>query len=135
MRSPDLRRELQDVAIERNRNFIKCYGQRDPAGIVSNVADRALALPPNGELIDGKSALEDYWRQSFDAGLHEFRLETVTIEGNDELAYHVGKFWVDHVAPDGTARTRPGTFVEVLRREPDGSWKLYVDAWNFDSET
>jgi|WetSurMetagenome_2_1015567.scaffolds.fasta_scaffold266521_2 uncharacterized protein (TIGR02246 family) len=50
-----------------------------------------------------------------------------------EVALARGKWKLTSSRPDGTAETVVGTSIEVLKRQPDGSWRYIIDhPWGAD---
>ncbi|WP_417688345.1 YybH family protein [Roseibium sp.] len=49
----------------------------------------------------------------------------VIVEG--DLAVHIAPWSMTGTAPDGTALAQNGLSVAVLRKQPDGSWKMVID--------
>lgn len=60
----------------------------------------------------------------------EFSLTEETIDGNADVAYVRGSYSITLGVPGSPAED--GKFVEVWRKQPDGTWKLAIDIWNSD---
>ena len=56
-------------------------------------------------------------------------LETIKIEVSGELAYRSGRYRL------GRPMTGQGTFIEVYRRQSDGSWQCVVDIFDSDGSS
>jgi uncharacterized protein (TIGR02246 family) len=50
-----------------------------------------------------------------------------TFTRSDDLVLVLGKFTLSGSRADGTPFERTSRFADVLRREPDGSWRIAVD--------
>jgi ketosteroid isomerase-like protein len=74
----------------------------------------------------GRSQIRDFFQGMIEAGVGELALESLKIDVSDDLAYNVGKYSLGKPAPDA------GKFVEVHRRQPDGSWRCVADIFNSD---
>lgn len=49
----------------------------------------------------------------------------------DDLAYDVGYYAVTATTPEGeTLSVSHGKFVTVLKRQPDGAWRIHVDGYS-----
>jgi ketosteroid isomerase-like protein len=66
-----------------------------------------------------------------DAYTVKFELASDTIEGRGDLAYNRGHFRLTGVPKvKGPNISDEGKFVEILKRQPDGSWKYVVDMYS-----
>lgn len=57
--------------------------------------------------------------------------EVDAIDGRAEIAYVRGRYAATFQSPDGRADNR-GTFLEIRRRQADGSWLMDIDIFNSD---
>jgi uncharacterized protein (TIGR02246 family) len=92
-------------------------------------AEDAYFLPPNHRMVNGRSGIRAFLRALFEAGVGGLAIETTKIEASGDLAYHIGRFTMGNPSPDR------GKFVEVYRRQADGSWKCVGDIFNSDDVT
>jgi ketosteroid isomerase-like protein len=112
--------------------FATAVNGGDIEGIVSVYAIDAALLPPNLPLHRGRAAVRRYWGGLLDAYTVKFEIASDIIEGRGDLAYNLGHYRFTAVPK---AKSAPGTadegkFVEILKRQPDGSWKYVVDIFN-----
>jgi uncharacterized protein (TIGR02246 family) len=112
--------------------FSGAAGAGDAAAVASGYLPDARLLPPNAGTVEGREAIQKFWAGLLDA--YRVRLDAVSdeIEGRGDLAYARG-----HYTLDGTAKAAGGAplhdngkFLEILRRQPDGSWRLAVDMYS-----
>ena len=89
-------------------------------------AEGAYLLPPNHPMLSGRPGIRRFFRGLLEAGFGEIATETTTIEESGELAYRIGTYTTRKPAPDR------GKFVEVYRRQADGSWKCVGNIFNRD---
>ena len=106
----------------------------DIEGLVALYTDDAVRLPPDGPSYSGKAALEEVFR----AGFEQVTIEFVwPVEGTEETivadgwAYHLGEYTA-MITPreGGETMEEKGKVVEILQRQPDGSWKIAREIWN-----
>lgn len=91
----------------------------------------ANVLPPNAPVVHGREAI-----QRFMAGfpsITAFRAVDDTIDGAGTLAYARGRYWMTFGIAG--APSDSGKFVEIRRKQADGSWKLEVDMFNSNVPT
>jgi ketosteroid isomerase-like protein len=103
-------------------------------GIVALYAEDASLLPPNEPAAKGQQAIRQYWGRFLDAYTLRFELSTDEMDGRSDLAYVRGHYTLtaSPKAKGGTAVSDQGKFVEVLKRQADGSWRYVIDIFNSD---
>jgi ketosteroid isomerase-like protein len=109
--------------------FVRHFNAADADQLVQAVyAEDARLLPPNRPTVTGQSEIREAFREFLGAGMGELTIDTYEIEiaSSGELAYGIGTFSLGRPAPDR------GKFVEVYRRQADGSWKCVVDMFSSD---
>jgi len=87
----------------------------------------ALMMSPNEPVVRGHDALLA-WARMFPP-VTEFTLTPVEVDGDGDLAYVYGTYtWTipGHDAPDS------GKYIELWRRQADGTWKISHDIFNSD---
>ena len=59
-------------------------------------------------------------------------MTTTDVEGRGDLAYLTGTIRQTLTAKKPGAKPVPydGKYVTVLKKQPDGSWKIVLDMWN-----
>jgi ketosteroid isomerase-like protein len=120
---PEVVRTIQGLGDEFAHNF--------NAGNLDQLVDRfyaeeAYLLPPNHPLVRGRREIRDFLHGMRAAGVGDLALETAQVDVSGDLAYRVGTFSLGRPAP---AR---GKFLEVYRRQADGSWKAVADMFSSD---
>ena len=100
-------------------------------GVVAIYASDGSLLPPNAPALEGSEAIRGFWGGFLEAYTAKFELETGDIEGRGDLAYVVGKYRLTGT-PKGKAPpiTDEGKYLEVLKRQADGTWKYAVDMYS-----
>jgi uncharacterized protein (TIGR02246 family) len=95
-------------------------------------ASDAVLLPPNLPPQKGRNAIRSFWGGFLDAYTVRFDIGSDTIEGRGDLAYNLGHYRFTAVPK---AKNQPGIadegkFVEIMKKQPDGSWKYVVDMYS-----
>ena len=107
----------------------------DLDALIDLSAEDAILLPPETAPIVGKSGIAAFLRQGWSRGeapeaieyTHDFA--DITITG--EWAFECGTFKSVWREPgSGAVSTESGNLLRVLRRQPDGSWKIARAMWN-----
>ena len=123
----------EEAAIRRADSvFVMAVNAADVDGVVGVYAVDAALLPPNLPVQRGHDAVKAYWGGFLDVYTVRFEIGSDTIEGRGDLAYNVGHYRFTAVpkAKGAPGVADEGKFVEVLKKQPDGSWKYVVDMYS-----
>ena len=89
-------------------------------------AEDATLLPPDHAMVRGHEQIRDTIRGLLDVGVGDISIETAMVDVSGDLAYRIGRYRLGKPAPER------GKFVEVHRRQADGSWRCVADIFNSD---
>jgi uncharacterized protein (TIGR02246 family) len=112
--------------------FVAAANAGDLDALIGVYASNASLLPPNLPPQTGRAAIGAFWGGLLKAHTVKFEIGSDTIEGRGDLAYNVGHYRFTAVpkSRDGTGVADEGKFVEILKKQPDGSWKYQVDMYS-----
>ncbi len=110
--------------------FAAAFNGGDGAGVAALYTDDAALLPPGGQRVDGRAAIQTFWQGAIDGGLTNLTLRAVEVEGNGDAAYEVGAFSFQVPGEDGQPVTVEGKYIVVWKKSADGAWRLHRDIWN-----
>jgi uncharacterized protein (TIGR02246 family) len=126
-------RSEEDVTAIRasTESFAEAIRAGDWAGVAALYTEDAVFMPPNEPAVQGRAAIEA-WMGAFPP-LTEFSPAVVDIDGRGDLAYVRGTISMT-IVPEGTPEPIRETakYVEIRRRQPDGTWLIAVDIFNSD---
>lgn len=91
----------------------------------------ASVMPANVPAIQGRQAIQAFMTAF--PPVKSFRAVDDTIDGSGGLAYARGRYWMTLDVP-GTP-SDSGKFIEIRRKQSDGSWKLEVDMFSSNIPT
>ena len=101
---------------------------------IALLTDDAVVLPPNGPMLSGNAAIRkwatDMANQYTVSGKYTDR--KVIVSGDWASERFVGELSLTPKA-GGAAITERIKGIHILRRQPDGSWKIAQDMWNTDT--
>ena len=93
----------------------------------ANYASDAAIHPPGAGRMEGRTAINGYWKAAIDAGLCDVDItaSSVDITGNSSVSVGIlsGKM--------GDAALT-GKYIVIGKKTGDG-WKIQQDIWNFDA--
>jgi uncharacterized protein (TIGR02246 family) len=99
--------------------------------IMEIYAPDAVILPPGGPVIEGSETIRELFRQEFERFDTKLAFTTQEIEVEGDMAFRRGRYvWRGTPRLSGQTVETTNKFLEVWRRQPDGSWKISVDMWN-----
>jgi ketosteroid isomerase-like protein len=109
---------------------IKAIGARQLDATVSYYADGAVVSAPNAPDARTKDEIRQTWQQIFasvPAGVPVTGGTTkIDVANSNDLAYALGFYTIDSPPAD------KGTFVDIWRKQADGSWKMTVSVIKSD---
>jgi uncharacterized protein (TIGR02246 family) len=114
--------------------FLAALQRGDAEAAAAVYAEDARLLPPSAELMEGRAAIEAFWRAGLEAGISRVELETLELERQDGLAYEIGRYALRLDPEDGVVVVDRGKYVLVHARQEDGSWRWAVEMFNPDRQ-
>jgi uncharacterized protein (TIGR02246 family) len=107
------------------------FNQGNAAGISAHFVEDALLMAPDKPTLKGKAAVQAYYQHIFneyDTELNSY-YEEVKVAG--DFAYGRG-FAEILLTPKrgGLALKSTAKYINILKRQPDGTWKTTHDIWN-----
>ena len=128
----DVAQTKKSIEVEISK-YSKAIQEGNVAGVVAAYTDDAVLLPPGGEMIRGKQAIEELYTKFLQTGMKEVALTTIEVGGSGDTAYEIGKTKV-RIQPEGQEVITDSTkYLVVWKRQVNGTWKVHVDIWNFSA--
>jgi uncharacterized protein (TIGR02246 family) len=123
----------EDIAAIRwvTDEWMRRFLANDPEPLADWYTEDAVVMPPNHAAIRGRPAIRK-WIAGF-SRVTQFKNEIEQIEGRTDLAYVRGRYSMT-LQPEGAPGPVEdvGKYLEIRKRQPDGSWPLAVDIFNSD---
>jgi ketosteroid isomerase-like protein len=92
----------------------------------------AVLLPPGEPMVKGDAA-KKYWVDFTNGFSGPTELNTMAVEGGGDVATAIGTYKMSLTPKKAGAKPLPteeGKYLEVLKRQDDGSWKIVYDMWS-----
>lgn len=125
-----------DETVVRNLDleWSKAAGGKDVAKTVSFYADDANVMPPNSAVLTGQAPIRALWKGMLEAPGFSggWKPTKVEVARSGDLAYVTGTYEFNETDANGKPMTDKGKYVEVWKKQADGSWKCVVDIFNTD---
>ena len=116
----------QDVAAIRAASAASTAAAgKDTAVWLAILADDVVLMPANAPAIVGRAAAEQYFRGF--PPFKDLRVEPIEIEGRGDLAYVRGRYSIVVTPPGGPEQRDAGKYIEIWRKQADGTWKMTRD--------
>ena len=81
------------AAIEsENKKFTAAAARGDAKAMAEIYAVDAQLLPPNTQFVDGRPAIEEFWKGALSAGIKGASVVTIEVGGQGSAAYEVGRY-------------------------------------------
>ena len=93
-------------------------------------SDDGVVLPPNAPAVSGHAAIEAFFKAF--PPVTAFELRDQEVVGAGDFAYKSGRYVMMMAIPGGPAVADSGKYLEVLRKQSDGSWKTVRDMFSSD---
>jgi uncharacterized protein (TIGR02246 family) len=126
---PDTRAADEKAIRDTETQWVKAFAAKDMDKIVAPYADDATVLLSNAPTMTGKDAIRAGMKDAIADPKFALDLKTVKVDvSKDDLAYSQGTYSV--MATDPKTKkvvTETGRYVEVYKKQADGSWKIVED--------
>lgn len=120
----DMKTYLEDFDAAYNEAF----NRGDAAGCAAFFSEDVILMAPGQPMTRGKTAFVETYLSRIEqdtGGTHTNELVDFGVDG--DLAYQIGTYAVDGANPP-----EQGKFLNILKRQADGTWKVAVSAFNSD---
>ncbi|MCC7176262.1 MAG: nuclear transport factor 2 family protein [Bryobacterales bacterium] len=105
----------------------------DPAGLTALFADNGVMMPPQRGAMTGKESIRWGLKIAFGLFAAKINSENVQVEAAGDLAYARRTSTMTLTAKTGGEQMElVANWLDILKRQPDGSWKIYLEIVNSD---
>jgi uncharacterized protein (TIGR02246 family) len=104
----------------------------NPRDAAALYAEDARLLPPAAPVIEGREAVEAFWRAGLESGVADVQLEPLEVDHREGVAYELGRYRLRLTATAERAAVNRGSYLVVHQRQPDGEWRRAIETFNPD---
>lgn len=131
--APDTHAADETALKNADNEWSKAAGAKDVDKTVSYYSDDATVMPPNSPVVTSKQAIRELWKGMLAPGSSvSWKATKVDIAKSGDLGYLSGTYETTENDARGKPMTDKGKYVEVWKKQGDGSWKCVADIFNSD---
>jgi uncharacterized protein (TIGR02246 family) len=110
------------------KRWLEAFNSGDASGVAQRYTSSARLMAPNAEIVEGRSAIEGFVKEFVATGA-KLKFELLTVHESSDMCASVGKYVMTF---PGDAPQDLGKFIEVWKKQGDGSWLITDDIFNSD---
>jgi ketosteroid isomerase-like protein len=129
----DTRAADESALRDLDAQWAKAAAAKDLNATVAFYSDDASVFPPNSPIASDKASIRAAWTSllSPDTSI-TWQASKADVARSADLGYVAGVYQMTMKDPHGKPVTDTGKFVEVWKKQADGSWKTVADIFNSD---
>ena len=109
----------------------QAFNESDAQGIAVHFTEDAILMAPGAPAAQGREAVAAYYQSIFDEYEPVLKSYYEEVEVSGDMAYGRGEAKVTLTPREGgPTTTSTSKYLNILQRQPDGSWQTTHDAWN-----
>jgi ketosteroid isomerase-like protein len=134
-------RKTDDTLEKLRSEFVLAFNAKDAARVASFYAEDAVAMPPNEQMVTGRSNIEASFRKAFDNNVGTIALQSIESVVNGQWGFQAGTWKLmsgsagnvgGAVVVGESPRVTVGKNLVIYKRAGNG-WKMAYDIWNDDA--
>ncbi|PYJ51316.1 MAG: DUF4440 domain-containing protein [Verrucomicrobia bacterium] len=109
-------------------------GAKDIDKTVSYYSEDAAVMPPNAPSAKTREAIRSAWKEMLTTpgAAISWKATKVEVAKSGDLAYVSGTYEETMTDASGKPVKDRGKYVEIFKKQADGTWKVVADIWNSD---
>jgi ketosteroid isomerase-like protein len=112
-----------------NKKFSEGFLKGDASTTALSYSQDSVVFPPDADFVQGKRAIEEFWRSVMQSGVEEANLTTLDLIGNDDFIHERGTGILKVHSKNGKISEQKIKYVVVWKRVAN-EWKNLWDIWN-----
>ena len=116
-------------------DYVEASNSENVSGRIALYTDDAIRLVPNQESLVGIDAIRSNLESLYAEYEQDLSVEVPEVEVSGDWAFARGiyTFSATPKAESPPVEMQVGKSLVILKRQPDGSWRLYREIWNTDA--
>ena len=109
-------------------------GAEGAEAFISFVMEDAIWLPPNSVRVDGRAGVHGLILPFTEAKdfSEDWQVANIEVASDGKTAYVIGTYEFSLKDAGGNSVSETGNFLDILKKQVDGSWKCAVATWSSD---
>jgi ketosteroid isomerase-like protein len=107
--------------------FLEALGRGDAHGAAEVYSEDARVLLPDARPMEGRPAIEAFWRTGIDSGMSRLELIPTLVDAERGFACEVGRYVLSSDPGNEARAIDEGRYLIVHRRQPDGAWRRALE--------
>ena len=126
--------KIEQALRDLDAQWSKDAGAKDVDKAVSYYAESAVVMPPNASAATTKEAIRSAWKEMLTTpgAAISWKATKVEVAQANDLAYVSGTYEETMTDASGKPAKSHGKYVEIFKKQADGTWKVVADIWNSD---
>ena len=126
--------KIEQALRDLDAQWSKDAGAKDVDKTVSYYAEGAIVMPPNAASATTKEAIRSAWKEMLTTpgAAISWKATKVEVAKAGDLAYVSGTYEETMTDASGKPVNDRGKYVEIFKKQADGTWKVVADIWNSD---
>ena len=128
--APDHRAAIEQTIRDGEAQWVKDFAAKDVDKVASHYADDASSMIPDMALMTGQQEIRAGLKEEFSDpnSTLDFHPAKVEVSKSEDMGYSQGKYTYTSTDPKTKkALIEHGNYVEVYKKQADGSWKVEAD--------
>jgi len=111
--------------------YARAFNVGDTAQVAALYSKDAIFMMPETPAYKGTKGVQAQAQAGIDAGWRNIKFKTIKSGSDGDLAFNIGSVSMDQPSGGGTTKVK-GKYMDVYRRQRDGSWKIIATMYNTD---
>jgi ketosteroid isomerase-like protein len=126
--------KIEQALRDLDAQWSKDAGSKNVDKTVSYYSSDAIVMPPNAAAATTKEAIRSAWKEMLTSpgAAISWKATKVEVAKSADLAYVSGTYEETMTDASGKPVNDRGKYVEIFKKQADGTWKVVADIWNSD---
>ena len=117
---------------KQNKKYMEFYNNGDATGVAELHTNDALVMPPNIDMVKGKSSIKKAISDEVSAGATDLAFTTINMYGNEDFVTEVGRYSLNVKNEGEIVMSDSGKYVVLWEQVSKNNWLMKADIWNSD---